>query len=515
MAKLFRFFIKRKIITIFSAIVVFFVVYLGFVKGLSFKVNGDFFAMLATVSACKNYLSGNFDINLFPDALLYSPHTNLISWIIAFFSNLTGFEPIKAFYIIAPSGIVLFIFAFDYFLNNLRISTPRRALIIIISTLLVPTVASFNYIGDSIFTLADLLITALGWRIIGFALFFVCLGLAINTEKKPTNKTIILLFVVSFLLSNIYLPNFIFLFLLLSIYFIYESIRQKEINKRFFIVFISIAIGGLFNLLIWSYYDLFSLLAQSYRDFQVSPMIQSPESYDVNSPLYYLNILSISLFGFLFLFREKNRFIKISIIFCLLIILHSLFIPYLKIPYFWRFAIFLKLFLIIIILKNINLKIKSYSTAITIALAVSLFTIYIKQALSLIEKRPDNQGQLYQNLKTLDLSEGLSLSDERTSNVIQSIGTYKTYAIPNGHVASRKISDMNLAKIDELNKILRTYDYQKINNFLIKNKILYLVLNKDAEFVETFKLIRGNDFSFYPKITQTTDLTIIKIIPLR
>lgn len=515
MDKILRYFLNRKIITIFSTLIVFYIIYLGLIEGLSFKVNGDFYAMLSTISACKNYLSGNFDINLFPDALLYSPHTNLISWLIAALSSLLNFEPIKAFYVIAPTSIILFIFSFDYFLKKLKITSSKRALIIITSILLVPTVVSFNYIGDGIFTLSDLLVTTVGWRIIGFALLFICLGLAISVEQKPTNKKIALLAIMSFLLSNIYLVNFILLLFLILFYLICESIYKKIFIKQIFTVFVFIAIGGLFNLMIWPFYNLFSLLAQSYRDFQVSPMIQNPEDYAANGLTYYLNILSISLFGFIFLFREKNRFIKISTFLCLLIISSSLFIPYFKIPYFWRFATLLKIFLIILIIKNLNLQIKSYMTALIVALTLSLFFIYAKQSVTLIDKRPDDQGRLYQDLKKLDLTEGLILSDERTSNTIQSVGKFKTYAIPDGHVANREISDLNLAKIDELNKVLRTYDYEQINNFLIKKNILYLVLNKDAAFVETFKLIEDNDFSFYPKIIQTTDLTIIKITPLK
>lgn len=514
MGNIFLYFTKRKTLTVFSLLVVLYVVYFGFIQGLSFKVNGDFFAMLSTISACKNYLAGNFDINVFPDALLHSPHTNIISWIIAGLSNLFRFDPLEAFYIISPIGVLSFIFSFDYFLEKIKISPPRRALIIITSIILVPVVISFNYIGDGIFTLSDLIITTLGWRILGFSLFFVSLGLAISIMEKPANKQIALLLIVSFLLSNIYLPNFIILVFLIMSYLLYESVIQKRLAKNIFTAFIFVTVGGLFNLMIWPFYNIFSLLSQSYRDFQISPMIQDPDSYAVNSMAYYFNIMSVSLLGFLYIFKEKNKFIKISAVLCLIIMLNSLFFPYLKIPYFWRFATFLKIFLLISIFKNINLSIKSNSTIVAIALGITICFIYTTQSLSLINKRPDDQGQLYQDLKQLDLSEGLVLSDERTANTIQATGKYKTYAIPNGHVASREVSYLNLAKIEKLNKVLRTYDYQQINRFFIENNISYLAISRDAAFVETFKLISNNDFSFYPKVTQTTDLKIIKITPL-
>ena len=515
MGNILRYLTKRKILVVFSLLVVLYVVYFGFIQGLSFKVNGDFFAMLSTISAFKNYLSGNFDINVFPDALLYSPHTNIISWLIAGLSNIFKFDPLKAFYIISPIGILAFIFSFDYFLEKIKIQPQRRALIIITSIILVPIVTSFNYIGDGIFTLSDLIITTLGWRIFGFSLFFICLGLATGVMEKPTQKSIITLLVTSFLLSNIYLPNFIVLVFFMTSYLFFESVRQRSLVINIFTVFIFITIGGLLNLMVWPFYDLFSLLSQSYRDFQISPMIQNPDSYAVNSAVYYFNIMSVSLSGFLYIFKEKNTFIKISSIVCLLIILSSLSFPYFKIPYFWRFATFLKIFLIISTLKNIDLKIRSYSTMAIIALATTTLFIYTTQSLALIKNRSDNQGQLYLDLKKLDLSAGLILSDERTANTIQATGRYKTYAIPNGHVASREISYSNLAKIKKLNEVLRTYDYQKINQFFIENNIAYLAISQDAAFVETFKLINNNDFSFYPKVTQTAGLKILRITPLK
>jgi hypothetical protein len=146
---------------------------------------------------------------------------------------------------------------------------------------------------------------------------------------------------------------------------------------------------------------------------------------------------------------------------------------------------------------------------------ITIFTVFAARSLTAVEKRTDSQKDLYQNLKQLNLNEGVILSDERTSNTLQSIEDYKVYNIPSGHIASHEISKLNSKKTDELNKTLRSYNYQKLNDFFIKNKITYVVLNKDAAFTETFKLLDSNDLSFYPKISQEANLTVIKIIPLR
>lgn len=514
MHKVLNFLSERKIIVAFSGLIISYLIYLGIIRGISFKLNGDFYTILSTISACKNYISGNFNPDLFPDALLYSPHTNILSWIIAFFSSLFNFEPLKAFYLYAPLSLIAFIFSFDFFLEKLSLNPSKRALVIISTILLTPTISNINYIGDTTFTISDILTTAFTWRLPGFALFFICIGIVMEIFKHPSTKRNLILAATSFLLCNIYLVNFIVLLILVIVYLSYSALKHESI-KNIFTALAFIVIGGLINLFFWQFYNVFSLITESYRDFQSSLIIQNPDDYDRNSLRYYLNTMSISLFSLILLNKEKNRLIILGTITCLVIILSSLFMPSVNIPYFWHFSIFLKIFLVIIFYKNFNFKIHSYATASIIVLTITIFTTFTARSLTAVENRPDNQKNLYQNLKQLKLNEGIILSDERTSNTLQSIEGYKVYNIPSGHVASREVSELNSKKTDELNKTLRSYNYQKLNDFFIKNKITYVVLNKDAAFTETFKLLNSNDLLFYPKISQEANLTVIKIIPIR
>jgi hypothetical protein len=514
MSRVLNYFLKRKILTVFSGIIIFYLIYFGMIEGLSFKINGDFYTILSTISACKNHLSGSFNANFFPDALLYSPHTNLLSWIIAFLSNIFSFEVFKAFYIIAPACLLLFIFSFDFFLIKLGMNSLKRALVIITSFLLVPTVSNISYMGDSIFTLSDILVTTMGWRILGFALFFICAGIFIESEKKLSKKKIIALPILSFLLCNIYFVNFVILLALIAVYLLYQKLSGRP-NKNTLIALSLIVLGGLVNLLFWPFYNIISLSIESYRNFQNSLMVKNPEDYDKNSLLYYLQTLSISLLALILLYKEKNDFIRVSATTCLLIVLFSLVIPYFNIPYFWRFAIFLKILLVVIFFRNFKFELKSLATTATIALILSLFFISNTKMLMAIRERQDNQGKLYQSLKSLNLTEGLILSDERTSNVIQAIDNYQVYNIPSGHVAGKEALKINNDRNKDLNNILRSHDYQKINDFLVKNDIFYIVLNQEAEFTETFKLLRNNDLSFYPKLSQEANLTVMKIISLK
>ncbi len=514
MYKALNFLSERKIIVAFSGLIVSYLVYLGIIEGISFKLNGDFYTILSTISACKNYISGNFNPDLFPDALLYSPHTNILSWAIAFLSNLFNFEPLKAFYLYAPLSLIIFIFSFDFFLEKLKMKPSRRALVIISTILLAPTISNINYIGDNVFTISDILTTTLTWRLPGFALFFICIGIAMEIFEHPSTKKNFILATISFLLCNIYLVNFIVLLILVTVYLSYSAFKHESI-KNILTALVFIVIGGSVNLFFWQFYNVFSLIMESYRDFQSSLMIQNPDDYDRNSLRYYLNTMSISMFGLILLNKEKNRLIVLGTITCMVIVLSSLLIPSVNIPYFWQFSIFLKIFLVIIFYKNFNFKIHSYATASIIVLIITIFTAFTARSLTAVEKRTDSQKDLYQNLKQLNLNEGVILSDERTSNTLQSIEDYKVYNIPSGHIASHEISKLNSKKTDELNKTLRSYNYQKLNDFFIKNKITYVVLNKDAAFTETFKLLDSNDLSFYPKISQEANLTVIKIIPIK
>ncbi len=514
MIKAYEYLIKRKVILVFSLILLLLFIYLGLINNLSFKVNGDFYAILSTVQACKNYISGNFNKSIFPDALIFSPHTNVISWFAALVSIVLKIKPFDIFYFFGALGIPLLIFSYDYFLSSLAISTNRRALIIIASILLVPTIANFNYIGDGILSLSDLLLTSLGWRIFGFSLFFISLGLAVKIENQISLKKIILLTVASFFLANIHLLDFVIFFSLILAYFVFKSLLEKKFSKEYFTIVIFCAVGGLFNSIIWPFYNLFYLLSKSYTDFQSSPIIQDPQSYLVNNPLYYIIIFSISLLGYIYLLRENNKFLKFSIVLSTLIILLSLLTPLPKIPFFWRYAIVLKLFLLVVIFKNIPLYIKSYSTALAISLLIGLYTLYAGESINLISKRKDNARDLYNQLEDLNLLEGYILTDERTGNITQAIDNYKIFVIPSGHIASRTVSAMNLSRIENLQEILQSYDYLKINKYLIENDISYLVINNDASFVNTYKLINSNDFKIYPKILENSDLTVIRIIPL-
>jgi hypothetical protein len=72
----------------------------------------------------------------------------------------------------------------------------------------------------------------------------------------------------------------------------------------------------------------------------------------------------------------------------MVIVLSSLLIPSVNIPYFWHFSIFLKIFLVIIFYKNFNFKIHSYATASIIALMITIFTVFAARSLTAVEKRP-------------------------------------------------------------------------------------------------------------------------------
>lgn len=495
----------------FALVMVIFVIYFGIIRELGFKVNGDLYTILSTVSACKNYISGNFDANLFPDALLSSPHTNILSWGIAILATLFDFEPIKAFYLLGPLGVLVFVFSFDYFLSGLAIKANRRALVIIGTVLLVPATVSFNYVGDGIFTLIDIFVTSFGWRIIGFSLFFLCLAQSLNSERKLSFSGLFLLMLTSFALSNIHLLNYLMYLILLFGYTIAKLLTDRTLKKELVAVWCFALAGGAINLIFWPFYSLIPLLNQSLADFRTSPMTQDPGSYAVNSLKYHLNLLSFAVLGLIYLVGEKNKFVKFTSITCLVIILGSLFIPFLRFPFFWRFVSLLKILLIIAVVDYISIKITSYTTAIAFSLFITLCFVYTGKTIEIVAKRTDSQFALYQELKKLDLRKGTILSDERTANVIQAIPFYKVYAIPSGHIASRTVAKDNLAKMEVLGEVLKTYDYQKINRFLVNQKIAYVVINKEARFVETCKILIANDFSFYPKAIQTSDLTVFVI----
>jgi len=179
---------------------------------------------------------------------------------------------------------------------------------------------------------------------------------------------------------------------------------------------------------------------------------------------------------------------------------------------FWRFVVPLKIALIIVLVRNFDLSLlknKVWSTILILFIALNILD-GAKDLLVDIQ-RPDSQYTFYRQLEKLDLKEGLILSDDRTSNVIQGIPGLNTLFVPVGHIKNKDLAEESQKRLETFKDILKSYDFQKINDYLVQNNIKYILLNKDIPFYEVCSLISQNDLSHYRKIFENDNFKVLEV----
>lgn len=512
MNKTFAFLRKHFSLILVTALILafFFVFYFNF--ELNFKINGDFYLHLGAARASWDYLFGNFQPTFFPDALIKTPDVNFLSFTIAVAQFLTHLSLTKVFMVFSVVNIIIFCLALYYFLGTFKISYPKRSLIILLFFLFAPFKIDLGTLSNSLFSIPDILINASNQRLLGFSLLLVLFRLTYHYFTGKNKKYLIIIAVLTMLASNIHILSFgIYFFsalILAAIYLWERKVKITEILLWIFVIFVSIIL----LILSWRFYNIPTFLYQSSSSFQVSDVAKKTSFFAFNSIEFYINTLSFALIGYLFLKQEKNLFLKIWIIIMSVIIIYSIFIPWLKIPMFWRFVVPLKIALIIVLVRNFDLSLlknKTWSTILILFIALNILD-GAKDLLVDIQ-RPDSQYTFYRQLEKLDLKEGLILSDDRTSNVIQGIPGLNTLFVPVGHIKNKDLAEESQKRLETFKDILKSYDFQKINDYLVQNNIKYILLNKDIPFYEVCSLISQNDLSHYRKIFENDNFKVLEV----
>jgi hypothetical protein len=512
MSKTFAFLRKHFGLILVTALILafFFVFYFNF--ELNFKINGDFYLLLGAARASWDYLFGHFQPAFFPDALTKTPDVNFLSFTMAAAQFLTHLSFIKVFMVFSVVNIIIFCLALYYFLGTFKISYHKRSLIILLFFLFAPLKMDLGTISSSLLSIPDILINAPNQRLLGFALLLILFRLTYHYFTGKNKKYLIIIAVLTILTSSIHILSFAIYFfsalILAGVYLWKRQIKIGEILLWIFVIFISIIL----LIFSWRLYSIPTFLYQSLLSFQVSDVARKTSYFAYNNIEFYINTLSFALIGYLFLRQEKNLFLKVWIIVMSVLIIYSIFVPWLKIPMFWRFVVPLKIALIAVLVRNFDLSLlknKVWSTVLILFITLNILN-GTKDLLVTIQ-RPDSQYTSYKQLEKLDLRDGLILSDDRTSNVIQGIPGFNTLFIPTGHIANKSLAEDNQKRLETLEEVLKSYNFQKINDYLVQNNIKYIVLNKDITFSEVCGLLSQNDLSYYRKIFENDNLKVVEV----
>jgi hypothetical protein len=431
--------------------------------------NYDAYSFMATVVSLENYAKGSSNITFFPDALINTPHTNFFTFDILILKMITGIDLLEIIYLIAFFSLILFLFSSYLFINKIMKNRKKTLVSIILILTIFQYEVTTQSISAGLYNLADLTLRAFSYQIIGVSFLFLSLYFIWNYFEEDKLRYLFLFLLSSLFLFNLHLQ--IFLVSLTAILFIlleFKLIKTKKFYKKIIlplaILFIICLIG-----LIWPFYNWFSLSTTTFSEFQKGLIASGDLSFDVNHPSYYFNLLSVSIIGVIFLFREKNKFIKYWLIFMIGIIIISLL--GFKIPLFYRFALFIKLMLIILIIKNLNITNKKrYVFLLCLILLIGVLPMHQNIDISISR---NNDLLLYDSIKKLNITGEIILSDPKTSNLIQSTDN-RVLFIPQGHIGNPNllIVNDNHIKNYSLEISINLYDFIKRKN------ISYIIVDK-------------------------------------
>ena len=469
--------IKRNKWLIFIGIIIFILFLSFFIASFyTFKIplrnqNYDYYSTIGIVSGLENYVEGSLNQKYFPDALIITPHTNLLTFDMLLIKIFTNIDLINMSFIISIFSILLLIFSSFLFMKTFLKNNRYSILGVLLLLIIFSSKTTRETISVGLFNIGDITIRTFSYQIFAFSVFLILIFLIFRYFNKESNLNLLLIFLLSFFLFNLHLQ--VFFVLLVSIPFIFIEFKDKCPNFYKKSLFLLLIFFSIFLLsLLWPFYNWFLTVFETFFEFQKGLIASGSMDYYVNHFSYYLEILSFSLIGFIFLFREKNKFLKYWILAMSAIILFSLIDIGIKIPLFYRFILFIKLGLIVIITKNINFLRNKKILYLFIFILVTISFIFMNSSLDIAINQHDS-SQLYYKIKNLGITNSIILSDPITSNLIQSTNNYVLF-IPEGHIGDPMLLIKNNERIEK-SKYEMTQD---LNRFVLNENISYIVIDK-------------------------------------
>jgi hypothetical protein len=356
--------------------------------------------------------------------------------------------------------ILFFIFSLNFFLKKNKIKKITRYISLFLIFLMVPLVPSLTFAGKGGFSIMDLIFLANSPSFLACSLMFLALGLIIN-KKKFEKSNYFLFFIFSiFILNSSLLIGGILTILTLILLFNNNS-SLKELKTYFpFVITIS-------ALVLASYFlnnNLITNLIHSTKIFQDSQIAAGTFDPFYTSFESFIAILSLSILGIPGIIKNKNNFLKYTLLIFGIISFSFLFPITLKIPMYWRFLPFLMLFSTI----GLAIILREYKTPLKI---VGIFLITLILSIALIENmelfnQRQNDFNRFQGPNNLINKNNTYLTDPITANII--IGMYgaNTFIMAEGHITNPEIILENRKRqtfilnsnLKEITKIFR-YNY--------------------------------------------------------
>jgi hypothetical protein len=357
-------------------------------------------------------------------------------------------------------------------------------------------------------SIPDILIGAFTFQIVGYSLLFILSRQIFEYLNNGKKSRLILILILGYLLFNIHLYVY---FMMLFIVTLYITTQYKIISDKTRIATLSfVGIAVFFLILLWPFGNYIKQILDSTILFQQGAIALGSKSYVVNLPFYYISLLSFSIIGYLFLFKEKNQFFRAIILGVTVLICISLLDLPFKLPGFWRFSLILKLALIIVLVGNMFvLSVFSYKRMNLIILfaVVLLCLFFASNMLDLLVTRTNDYSS-YQQIKNLNLEKRTILSDDITSNMIQAVPTYSTFIIPEGHVSNPQMLITDVSRIKNIIYLLSNSTDSEFRAFLVSNKIDYILLNNNIN-SEFNKRLLNYDWSNYTVIYNNQSIIVI------
>ncbi len=494
---------RKRLFSIFFIVIAFVLVFYSlvfFLKDVPQKnKNYDYYSFLGSVNALENYFDNNYNIEYFPDALIKTPHTNFLTINMVVLKKITGVKLISMSYVFGISAIIFF-FSSVYLFFNLFIKGRLNLLFAIISlTLLYPKNIINQNLGATLFSLGDIGLRAFSYQIFGLCLFFILFYLTFNYLIKNQKIFLPLIFLFLYVLFSIHLYIFfIFMTSLPFLIFYSRDFNDKtNIKKKIILIFISLLLVFALSLL-WPFYNWINVVYSVFSNFSSSLIFSGSKEFSVNNPIYYLDFLSVGILCVIFLFKEKNKFLKYWLLFAIFIIALSLSHLGIPIPLFYRFIIFIEIILIAVFFNNVKFSsINKFLLLIAIFSIVAINFLNISKALDLEINRSDDY-LLYKALYDLNINNSIILSDIFTSNLIQATNN-KVFFIHEGHIAEGRLLLENNDRINKATDLIM----HDITFYLKKEKVDYIVLDKtlknsflqenQIEHIPHSKIIYNND----------------------